>query len=246
MKTILLVMALCVAVLCLLAACSSPPLQGMTASPETGKPVLVSRARPAVLFAPAEDLRFMTAGWRGLRPEARTSEEGSARLWFAVYEGNRGTLVTALAEAAEPWVWEAAHHAPFPPLRQLQYERHGKTLHEILLCLTAEQDPFCSDGGAACLVYRATFLLHFRKMRAVVEYHEALEGSRIRDIAFQEGVLNAFQERGRAACDVRFPDKEEMARVTREFQPLSPADGRFSRRNLSRWIGELQRTGDRP
>ena len=247
MKTALLVMALCAVLLCLLAACSSQPLQGMTTSPETGLPVLLSRARPAVLFAPAEHMRFLGAGWRGLRPETRTSEAGSARLWFALYEGRQGTLVTALAEAGEPWVWEAAHHPPFPPLRKLQYDQHGKTLYETLLCLSADQDPFRSErGAAACLVYRATFLLFFRKMRVVIEYHEPLDASRVRDIAFQEDVLNAFQERGRAACGVRFPDKAEMEGAARAFQALSPADERFSRQRLSRWIGELQRTGDRP
>ncbi len=83
-------------------------------------------------------------------------------------------------------------------------------------------------------------------MRVVIEYHEPLEASRVRDIAFQEDVLNAFQERGRAACGVRFPDKAEMEGAARAFQALSPAEERFSRQRLSRWIGELQRTGDRP
>lgn len=246
MKTaLLLVMALFVAALFLLAGCSSQPLQGMTTEPETGLSVVVSRARPAVMFAPAEDMRFISAGWRSLRPETRTSQEGDARIWFALYGRGEGTLVTALAEASDPWLWEAAHHAAFPPLRELQYERNGEMLYESLLRLTAEQDPFCSEGGAACLVYRAKYLLNFRKMLVIVEYHEPLEASRVRDIAFQEAALNAFQERGRAACAVHFPDKADMKRAAQDFQPLSQADGRFSRTALSRWVGELQRTGGR-
>lgn len=243
MKTALIAAALLVAALCLLAGCSSQPLQGMTES-ENGLPVLLSRARPAVLFAPADDARFLSAGLRSLRPETRTSQGGDARIWFALYGSGQGTLVTALAEAPDPWIWDAAHHSPFPPLRQLQYEQQGETLYESLLCLTAEQDPFCAEGGA-CLVYRATFLLNFRKMQVIVEYHEPLEASRVRDIAHQEAVLNAFQERGRAACAVRFPDKAEAARAARDFQPLSQADPRFSRTVLSRWTGELQRAGGR-
>nr|CRY95843.1 hypothetical protein [uncultured prokaryote] len=242
---LLLVMALFVAALFLLAGCSSQPLQGMTTEPETGLSVVVSRARPAVMFAPAEDMRFISAGWRSLRPETRTSQEGDARIWFALYGRGEGTLVTALAEASDPWLWEAAHHAAFPPLRELQYERNGEMLYESLLRLTAEQDPFCTEGGAACLVYRAKYLLNFRKMLVIVEYHEPLEASRVRDIAFQEAALNAFQERGRAACAVHFPDKAAMKRATQDFQPLSQADGRFSRTALSRWVGELQRTGGR-
>lgn len=246
MKTALLVMALCVVALCLLAGCSSQPLQGMTTDAETGLPVVVSRARPAVVFAPAEDMRFIDAGWRTLRPATRTSQEGDARLWFALYGRGEGRLITALAEASEPWLWEAAVHAPFPSLRELQYEQNGEMLYENLLCLTAEQDPFCAESGAsACLVYRARFLLNFRKMQVIVEYHEPLEAARVRDIAFQEAALNAFQERARTACAVRFPDKAAMKRVTREFQPLSQADARFSRTGLSRWVGEMQRTGGR-
>ena len=82
-------------------------------------------------------------------------------------------------------------------------------------------------------------------MLVIVEYHEPLEASRVRDIAFQEAALNAFQERGRAACAVHFPDKAAMKRATQDFQPLSQADERFSRTALSRWVGELQRTGGR-
>ena len=246
MKTaLLLVMALFVAALFLLAGCSSQPLQGMTTEPETGLSVVVSRARPAVMFAPAEDMRFISAGWRSLRPATRTSQEGDARIWFALYGRGEGTLVTALAEASDPWLWEAAHHSAFPPLRELQYEQNGEMLYESLLRLTAEQDPFCTEGGAACLVYRAKYLLNFRKMLVIVEYHEPLEASRVRDIAFQEAALNAFQERGRAACAVHFPDKAAMKRATQDFQPLSQADERFSRTALSHWVGELQRTGGR-
>lgn len=245
MKTaLLLVMAFFVAALCLLAGCSSQPLQGMTTEPETGLSVVVSRARPAVMFAPAEDMLFISAGWRTLRPATRTSQEGDARIWFALYGKGEGTLVTALAEASDPWLWEAAHHAAFPPLRELQYEQNGEMLYESLLRLTADQDPFCAEGGA-CLVYRAKYLLNFQKMQVIVEYHEPLKASQARDIAFQEAALNAFQERGRAACAVRFPDKAAMKRATQDFQPLSQADERFSRTALSRWVGELQRTGGR-
>lgn len=244
MKAVLFIMALFAAALFLLAGCSSQALQGLTTEPETGLSVIVSRARPALIFAPAEDMRFISAGWRSLRPATRTSQEGDARLWFAQYGRGESTLVTALAEASDPWVWEAAHHSAFPPLRELQYEKNGEMLYETLLRLTAEQDPFCTEGGA-CLVYRAKYLFNFRKMVAIIEYHEPLEASRVRDIAFQEAALNAFQERGRAACAVHFLDKESMKRATQNFQPLSQADDRFSRTALSRWIGELQRTGGR-
>ncbi len=244
MKTALLFAAILGVALCLLAGCKSQPLQGVTSEPETGRPILISRARPAVIFAPARDMDFREAGLRGLRPASRVSQEGDARVWFAVYGNGRGTLATALAEAADPWEWEAAHHSPFPALRELQYEKNGQTLYESLLRLTAEQDPFCpGEGASVCLVYRAKYLLQFRKMLVIVEYHEPLEPSRARDVAFQEATLNAFQERGRAACEARFPDKAAMERAAGDFQPLSPADDRFSRARLSRWVGEVQRVG---
>lgn len=249
MKTLLLVMALILvsgAAFGLLGGCSSQPLQGMTTDAATGLPVLLSRARPAMSFAPADDMRFRSAGWRSLQPKTRTSQKGDARIWFVIYDKGQGTLITALAEAADPWEWEAAHHAAFSPLRELQYEQHGEMLHESLFCLTSDQDPFCAHEGAeACLVYRAKFLLNFRKMQVIVEYHEPLEAARIRDIAFQEPVLNAFQERGRAACAIYFLDKAASGEAAKDFQPLSQADARYSRSMLSRWTGELQQSGGR-
>ena len=59
-----------------------PPLRGMGQGGTANMPVLVSRARPVVTFAPAKDMRLIAAGWCSLSPETRLSVPGNGRLWF--------------------------------------------------------------------------------------------------------------------------------------------------------------------
>lgn len=243
---LLLLLVACLA--SLLLACDRLPLRGLTDDADGQRPVLLSRARPSVLFAPAADLPFETGGWRSLSPKTQDSLLGSARIWFALYESDGQAqphkLVTALVEAEDPWIWESAEHAPFPVLRDLVYEHRGQQLFESLYVLEPEDNPFYGTGMSdPCLVYRAKFLLDFRKMQVIVEYHEPVDADVARDAAHDEARLNALRDRGRKACLVVFPDKKEQERLKKDFRKLDVAEGEISRNRLSRWVGDMQRHG---
>ena len=243
---LLLLLVACLA--CLLSACDRLPLRGLTDDADGQRPVLLSRARPSVLFAPAADLPYETAGWRSLSPKTEDSLLGSARIWFALYDMPSDEaprkLVTALAEAEDPWLWETAQHAPFPVLRELSYEHHGQRLFESLYVLEPEDNPFYGTGMSdPCLVYRAKFLLDFRKMQVIVECHEPVDPDVARDAAHDEARLNALRDRGRKACLVVFPDKKEQERLKKNFRKMDVAEMDISRNRLSRWVGDMQRHG---
>lgn len=240
--TLLLLLFVCLAGLLL--ACDRLPLRGLTGDEE--HPVLISRARPSVLFAPAGDMPAESAGWRSLSPKTQDSLLGSARVWFVVYENatenGPAKLVTALAEAEDPWLWEDARHAPFPVLRQLQYEHKGEQLFESIYVMEPEDNPFYGAGMTdPCLVYRAKFLLDFRQMQVLVEYYEPVDSDAARDAAHDEARLNALRDRGRKACRVVFPDKAEQERLKKDFRKMSTADMDISRNRLSRWVGDMER-----
>ena len=231
MKIVLLLL-LFVCLAGLLLACDRLPLRGLTGDEE--HPVLLSRARPSVLFAPAAGLSPESAGWRSLTPKTQDSLLGSARVWFVIYEktteAGPARLVTALAEAEDPWRWEDARHAPFPVLRQLQYAYKGEQLHESLYVMEAEDNPFYG-----------TFLLAFRQMQFLMEYYEPVDGDIARDAAHDEARLNALRDRGRKACLLAFPDKAEQERLKKNFRKMDPADRDISRNRLSRWVGDMER-----
>lgn len=228
----------------LLLACDRLPLRGLTGDAE--HPVLLSRARPSVLFAPAAGMSAESAGWRSLSPKTQDSLLGSARVWFVVYEktteNGPARLVTALAEAEDPWHWEDARHTPFPVLRQLHYDYKGEQLHESLYVMEPEDNPFYGAGMTdPCLVYRAKFLLDFRQMQVLVEYYEPVDSDAARDAAHDEARLNALRDRGRKACLVIFPDKAEQERLKKDFRKMDTADMDISGTRLSRWTGDMER-----
>ncbi|MBQ9406285.1 MAG: DUF4851 domain-containing protein [Desulfovibrio sp.] len=217
------------------------PLRGLTHIPEATQSALASRARPVVLFVPAVDMELQTAGWRDLSPQTRVTEAGNARLWFAMYGNGTGVLVTALAEATDPWLWLHGQHEPFPVLQAVQYAHGGQTLYETIMVLQPGQNPF-APAQAVCLAYRAKFVLQFRKMQAIVQYHEIVDAATAHDAAFTPQLLHAFRKRGRTACNVVFPDKVETMKEA--MTALPPADAVFSRSALSRWAGEMLREKD--
>ncbi|MBQ3058967.1 MAG: DUF4851 domain-containing protein [Desulfovibrio sp.] len=220
-----------------------PPLRGMVMYASPALPALASRARPEIILIPDAGMQLRGAGWRSLSPRTRKSIDGDARLWFACYQQGEGRLVTALAEAENQWQWEAAHHPPFPVLRQLQYDYKGQTLYESLYVLPVAEDPFAQGlpEDSHVLIYRAKFLLFFRKMQIIVEYREALPDQQgpVQDIAFETARLNAFQTRARTTWQAVFPDRQEMAALASDMQKLDTAPSQFSRRKLSRWVGEM-------
>ena len=222
---------------------AQPPLRGLAHIPDASQQVLASRARPAVQFVPAPGMVLQTAGWRDLIPKTRVTEPGNARLWFASDENGEGVLITALAEATDPWLWDHGHNEPFPVLQAVQYEHAGQTLYESLMAFRAGQNPF-DAAGQACLVYRAKFVLQFRKMLVIAEYHEPVPDDAARDAAFDPQRLDAFRQRGRKACTVAFPDREAQEALKERLSALKPADAVFSRTGLSRWVGEMRRPKD--
>ncbi len=219
------------------------PMRGLVHIPAASQQVLVSRVRPAVFFVPAQDMVLQSAGWRDLIPQTSISLPGNARLWFAIYGNGKGTLITAFAEATDPWMWDHGHHEPFPVMQAVQYEHEGQTLYESLMLLQAGQDPF-DHAHAACLVYRAKFVLQFRKMLVIVEYHEPVAAESARDAVFEPKILNDFREHGRYACTVTFPDKAAQESLKENISALGTADKTFSRTALSRWVGEMRREKD--
>lgn len=172
---------------------------------------------------------------------------GNGRLWFAAYNNGAGLLISALAKTEAPWLWEAAHHLPFPVLRGGTTPYKGETLHETLYTLSADADPFHPLHDAAkdapCLVYRAKLLLDFQQIQVIIEYHEPITQEQARDMAYDLPYLNAFQERGRAACSIVLPGKSNGDVLPRRIDKISVADKAISRIKLSRWTGEMQRRG---
>jgi len=220
---------------------AQPPLRGMAQDQTSGVQALVSRTRPPLVIVPNPTLSLGASGWRSLSPRTRRSIAGDARLWFALYQHGEGRLVTALAEAENNWVWEPAHHSPYPVLRELQYDYQGQTLYESLYQLPVREDPFGSGlpENEHVLVYRAKFLLFFRKMQVLVEYREPLPADKALDVRYDMPLLNAFQDRARKQWEVIFPGKEDMARLAPEVQKMATAPADFSRGSLSRWVGEM-------
>lgn len=221
-----------------------PPQRGLLTLPTASQPLLAARVRPPVLLLPAPDMTLRTAGWRDIRPDTGIAEPGSARLWFAVYDNAQGVCVTALAEATDPWEWDHGGHEPFPVLQAVQYDHAGQTLYESLMVLQAGQNPFATQEEGATLVYRARFVLQFRKMVVLAEYHEPVSVTAARDAALAPQMLDAFRQRGRKACTVRFPDAEEKQLLKEHIRALEPADAVYSRTKLSRWVGGMRRPKD--
>lgn len=228
---------------------NDPPLRGLTQS--AGSSVLMSRARPLVSFKPAPNMRLIKSGWCNVSPNTHHPIGGDARVCMVLYENAKGTLITTLSEAEGEWQWEAAHHTPFPVLREMKEVQGSETLHESLYVLPAERDPFRSvdrpkgpsvpTEHAACLVYRAKFLLNFRNMQVIYEYHEPIEEGKDQDIAYDLPGLNDFVQRGREACAIVLqPDQKHDCTLHR----LDTMDRAFSRGLLGRWTGDMQRRGE--
>lgn len=123
----------------------------------------------------------------------------------------------------------------------------GETLHETLYTFSADADPFyplqAASLNAPCLVYRAKLLLDFLQIQVIIEYHEPITQEQARDIAYDLPYLNAFQERGRAACSIVLPGKSSENVLPSRVDKMPVADKAISRIKLSRWTGEMQRLG---
>ncbi|MBO4335002.1 MAG: DUF4851 domain-containing protein [Desulfovibrio sp.] len=223
------------------------PLQGVVVN-EQGLEVLASRARPSVLFQPASSMQLAALGYKTVRPEDRRLSGEGVRVSFAVYRNGQGELVTALAESPGEWQWVAGEHVPYAVLRKVE-EPYGdgpkpETLYESLFLLDAAKDPFPDPRASEkVLVYRAKFLLFFRKMQVLFEYREPLSNAQARSIDLEPAFLRDFAARGRAACRVLFPAKAEAKELLAKLKPLAAGDSSFNRVLIAYWLGELKHPG---
>lgn len=80
-------------------------------------------------------------------------------------------------------------------------------------------------------------------MLVIIEYHEPITQEQARDMAYDLPYLNAFQERGRAACSIVLPGKSSEDVLPRHIDKIPVADKAISRIKLSRWTGEMQHRG---
>ncbi len=225
-------------------AMTQPPMQGLVQTSTADAPVLVSLARPAVVFEPARDMRLEAAGWRTLTPTGRVADNGSlsAKVWFAVYGNGTGRLVTALAEADTQWEWEAGQHCPYHVIWKSEGFYKDRVLFEQIFVLDAESEPFvdaAAKPGQWSLVCRAKMMPFFRKMQVIGEYREPISPEEARTVDMDAARLRAFEGRARASFEILFPDKEAMKRFGERLQRME-ADTLFSRKRLSRWVGQLQ------
>ena len=85
MKILLIVVAIIAVAVFVFFMGGQPPLRGAGQLATSDQMVIVSRARPALTFAPAADMQLQSLGNRTLRPKTRHSVDGDARIWFAVY-----------------------------------------------------------------------------------------------------------------------------------------------------------------
>ena len=135
--------------------------------------------------------------------------------------------------------WEAAHHCPYKTLRETE-EPYGKERrYQSVFVLDEKNDPF-ERGLTKVLVVRSKFLLFFRKMQVIAEYHEPLSNEQARIIDLDPKYIRSFLERAEAACQVRFQaNQDELANP----EKLSPAGNSISRTKLAKWLGEIHHPG---
>ncbi len=231
---------------------SQPPLRGLTRLPGSAQQILLARARPCVTFTIDPSLGLLTAGWCDVHPATMDSVDGDAKMWLALYQHDKGLLVTAVADGMDRWEWESGGHAAFKPLRSQQLPGGGIfSIFETVTMLEHRRDPFCGAAptgratkeSGACLVYRAKMILEFDKTQVIVEYHEDLPGELAPDIAFMDDYLNAFTRRARKAGQIRVIDKEEAGSLAEGIGKMGTLDKGISRRALAVWTGRMHRKG---
>lgn len=242
-KIVLIVLVLAFAGFLFSQFAGQKPLRGMVTSPSGKEQLLLSRARPALTFALAEERPLLAAGWCSLQPESRVSYPGSAKAWLALYGHGRGVVACAVVDAEGRWEWDEGHHAPFPTLRDMQKDMGAHTLFETVYVLDAEHDPFCRNENATCLVYRAKLLLEFHKCQVLLEYHEDIPANLLANIQYENDYLNAFQERARAAAKIVRLDKDEAETMAKNMAKMDTLTKDISRRDLARWTGKMHRKG---
>ncbi|MBQ7608051.1 MAG: DUF4851 domain-containing protein [Desulfovibrionaceae bacterium] len=216
----------------------SVPIVGLV-DLEGGETVIVSR-RPPVFFRPSDDMRFVDAGWKSVRPEDQMVGAESYRVSFARYKGDKGSLVTVVAETSGEWEWIAAHHVPFPALHSMDEPYENERRYESVFLLNEKNNPFSEEKDVPCIAYRGKFLLLFRKAQVFFEYHEPIDPEKARNVTLYPEYLQGFIDRGRASCIVAFPSRKATDGLKTRFEKLNAASDSYSRQKLSFWLGELK------
>ncbi len=242
-KIVLIVLVLAFAGFLFSQVAGQKPLRGMVQAPNGKEQLFLSRARPALTFALAEERPLLAAGWCSIQPESRISCPGSAKAWLALYGHEKGVIACAVADAEGRWEWDEGHRAPFPTLRDMQKDLGTHTLFETVYVLDAEHDPFCRDTSSTCLVYRAKLLLEVHKCQVLLEYHEDIPADLLSNIRYENDYLNAFQERARAAAKIVRLEREEAETMAKNIARMDTLDKGISRRDLARWTGKMHRKG---
>lgn len=219
-------------------AANDPPRRGVIPA-DNGQMVLAARVKPCVIFDPDPSFKLVLSGFKTIRPDDRKLNSESARVYLALYTKEQAKLITVLAETAGELEWEPAHHCPYPTLRDTEEPYGSEERYQSVFLLKAKQNPFTQDGGLV-LVARSKFLLFFRKMQVIAEYHEPISPERAKNIDLEPAYILSFLERADAACKVLFQTERDLKS---QIVKLSSAGDSVSRVKLAKWLGEVNYPG---
>ncbi|MBR4742540.1 MAG: DUF4851 domain-containing protein [Desulfovibrio sp.] len=214
---------------------TQPPLRGMITL-ESGDEVLANRAKPKLHFVIAQDQKLLAAGFKDVRPPDRRGDNESVRVALALYQGKRGTLITALAECGGGWTWIPAHHVPYASLRERE-EPFGKERQYISIFLLPQaKNPF-DEGEPYVLCARTKMLLKFSTLQVIAEYHEPVSEKVARTLDLNPEYLRSFAERAQEAATVFLGDEQQ-----KDIKKLTALPN-VSRTLLGDWLGEMIHPG---
>lgn len=217
---------------------------------------LVSNGRPAMAVMPAPGMRLMGSGWCSIAPFTRQSLDGSARLYYSLYNNDRAVLVVSLAEAENNWLWPHGNGTTYTFFRTNTWEHKEHTFQEGTMILKADQDPFRNmtplagtsadadarpDITSPRLTHRMSLLFNLRKLQLIVEYSELIP---LGPIPVQDDVpyVAAFEQRAREAFTLLHKNSGDT--IPTEITPLPKAPQSLPRRILAKWTGEMYRQGE--
>lgn len=214
--------------------------------------IFVSNGRPALAVTPDSGLHLWSAGWCDVAPDTRTSEQGSAKVWYALYARDTqdtvqsGRLLVVLTEGQGKWSWPFELNAPREVLRKAQTTQGKMTIYCETILQPAATDPWATawdtrwDDGILVRRFRIFFMQ--RQVKLVLEYREPVATGRPLPVVMDMPLLAAFEERAEAAFTLSLRD--DGASIPAVEQRLDLAPKTISRRQLASWLGEMYQRGD--
>ena len=211
----------------------------------------VSNGRPALAVTPADTLRLWGDGWCDAAPATRTSEQGSAKLWYALYSTDGqapqpGRLLVLLAEGQGKWAWPFEPGSPRELLRKEQRTEGNTTTYRETLLVSAEQDVWADaweqrwQNGTLARRFRVFFMN--RQVKLVVEYREPVDKKRPLPVAMDMPLLAAFEARAEQSFSLLLQDAGVNIPEVSRRPETAPKE--LSRRQLAVWLGEMYQRGD--